>query len=125
MTILVLDGNAAVFLGLGTLPDLNLHTATNDTNTHCAEKVVCGVGVIVHTAIEHTRSVLANTTGNQCLATRVIGNETRNIVNDTGNGNKSTPIFVGLFLEVIPFHHWELFERKAPVKLRTCLIQLL
>lgn len=37
------DDGLVLLLALSTLPDLNFHTTTDDTNTHCGEKVVCGV----------------------------------------------------------------------------------
>jgi len=47
-------------LSLCLLPDLNLTTASEDTNTHSGEEVVCGIGVVVNTAVEDGGGILAN-----------------------------------------------------------------
>jgi len=47
-------------LSLCLLPDLDLTTASEDTNTHRGEEVVCGVGVIVNTTVEDGSGIFAN-----------------------------------------------------------------
>ena len=56
----VLDGRRAVLLGLGALPDFDLHAAADDADSHRRQQVVRGVGVVVDAAVEDGGGVLAD-----------------------------------------------------------------
>lgn len=109
---------------LTTLPDLDFASATNDANAHRGEEVVCGVGVIVDTAVEHSGSVLADTRGNQSLASRMILDEVGDIVYDTSYGNEATAA-LSLGNIIVPFDDRKLLKRNTPVELGSLLVKLL
>jgi len=109
---------------LGTLPNLYLTTTAEDTNAHGGKKVVSSVGVEIDTAVENCGGILADSGGDESLATWVLLDEVSHIVDNTGNGNE-TPAILGLRDEVIPVNDGQLLKRNTPVKLRTLLVELL
>lgn len=120
----VIDDNGVLVLGLCSLPDLDLASTTEDTDTHSRQQVVCSVGVQVDTAVEDGGSVLADGGRNQSLATGVVLDEVGHIVNDTSNSNESLAI-LGLGNEVIPVDDGQLVQRSTPVEDSTLLVELL
>jgi hypothetical protein len=109
---------------LSSLPDLDLHTATDDAHSHGGEQVVSSIGMVVHAAVEHGSRVLANTGADHSFATRVIFDESRHVMNDTSDSDETTTV-LSLLDVLVPLHDWKLLEWNAPVKLRALLIQLL
>jgi hypothetical protein len=124
VALVILGHVDLLVLLLGTLPDLDLASSTNDTYPHSREQVVGGVGVEVHTTIEHGSGVLANTTLDQGLASRVLVDEIGDIVDNTGDSDQATAV-LGLFNVVVPLDDRELVERNTPVKLSALLVNLL
>ena len=78
----------------------------------------------VDTTVEHGSSILANTGVDHGFATRVVLDEIRDIVDNTCDSDKSAAI-LGLVNIVVPFEHWKLVERNAPVELGALEIDLL
>jgi hypothetical protein len=111
-------------LELSTLPDLNLATTAEDTNTHGRQKVVGSVGVEVDTTVEDSGSVLSDGGVDEGLATGVVLDEVGNVVDNTGNGNE-TLSSLGLGDEVVPVNNGELLKRNTPVEGGTLLVKLL
>ena len=111
-------------LPLCTLPDLHLTPTANDANTHRAEQIVSSVAVHVDTAVEHGRGIFADTAVDHGPSSRVVLDEVGDIVDDTGNGHKSSAV-LGLILEVVPLHDGQGVERHAPVELGALLVELL
>jgi hypothetical protein len=111
-------------LELSALPDLNLATTAEDTNTHGRQKVVGGVGVEVDTTVEDGSGVLSNGGVDESLATRVVLNEVGNIVDNTGNSDE-TLSSLGLSNKVIPVDNGKLLKRNTPVEGSTLLVKLL
>ena len=109
-------------LPLGPLPDLDLATTTDDTHPHRRKQIVSGIGVHVNAPVEHGRGILANAAADHSFASRVILDELRNIVDDTRDGDETTPI-LGLVDIVIPFNDGELVQRDAPVEPRALLVE--
>lgn len=120
----VIDIGHVLVLKLGALPDLDFTATAEDTDSHGGEKVVGGVGVVINTAIEDGGGILANGRRDQRLATRMVLDEVGNIVNDTGNGNKTLAV-LGICNKVVPVHNGELFQRSTPVESGALLIKLL
>jgi hypothetical protein len=118
------DSNRVLVLGLGALPDLNLAAAAEDANTHGGEQVVGGVGVVVDTTVEDGRGVLADGRRDEGLATRVVGNELANVVDDTGNGNPGLAV-LGLLDKVVPADDGQGLQWLAPVESGALLVELL
>ena len=85
---------------------------------------MCGVGVVVDTAVEDGRSVLANTRANQSLATWMFLDKVGHIVNHASNCNKSTAI-LRFGLIGVPVNDWELLQRNTPVESLSLLVKLL
>lgn len=119
-----ITANLALGFQLRSSPDINFTTTSDDTNSHGREQVVSSVAVHIHTAVEHSCSVFANTRSNHGLATRVVLDEISHIVDNTGDGNETTAI-LALVNIVIPFHNRKLLQRNTPVELGTLLIQFL
>lgn len=117
------EGDILVF-PLGTLPDLDLATTTEDTHSHSGEQVVRRVGVVVHTTVEDGGSVLANAGRDHGLSTRVVLDEVGNIVNNTGNSNESAAV-LGLLLILVPVDDGQLLKRYTPVERGALLVELL
>lgn len=111
-------------LPLCALPDLNLASSANNADSHGREQVVRGVRVHVNTTIEHGCSILANARVNHGFPSRVMLDEFGDVVNDTGDGNKTAAV-LGLVDKVIPFHNWERIEGDTPVEFRTLLVEFL
>ena len=109
---------------MGALPDLDLHAATNDANTHGGEQVVGSVGVVVNTTVEHGGCVLAKTRLDHGLATGVVVDEVSHIVDNTSDSNEATTV-LGLVDVIIPLHDRQLLKRHTPVKLGALLVELL
>jgi hypothetical protein len=116
-------GNILV-LELSTLPDLNLATTAEDTNTHGRQQVVGSVGVEIDTTVEDSGSVLSDGGVDEGLATGVVLDEVGNVVDNTGNGNE-TLSSLGLGNEVVPVNNGELLKGYTPVECGTLLIKLL
>ena len=106
------------------LPDLNLHTTTNDTNTHGGQKVVGGVGVVVDTTVEHGCGILANTGVDHSLSTWVVLDERGDVMYDTSNADKSAAV-LGLVNVVVPLHDRERIDGGTPIKPAALLVDLL
>jgi hypothetical protein len=124
VSILILEIVAIFGLALGTLPDLNFHTASDDTDSHSGQHIVCCVGVVVHTAVEHCSSVFADTRLDHSTATRMVFDEAGDIVDNTSDGHKTTAV-LRLVNVIVPFHDRELLERDTPIKSLALLIELL
>lgn len=124
VTILILDDHSVLAFLVCALPDLNLHAPADDADAHGGEQVVGGVAVVVHTAVEHGGGILADATADHGLATRMVVDEVGHVVYDARDGDQTTA--VGALVDVIvPFHHRELFERRAPVEPGALLVKLL
>jgi len=85
---------------------------------------VRGVRVVVDTTVEDGGSILSNTGRDKSLSTRVVLDESGNIMDNTGDGNQSTAI-LGLSLVVIPVDDWQLLKRNTPVESLSLLVELL
>ena len=85
---------------------------------------MCGVRVIVDTTVEDGGSILSNTGRDKSLSTRVVLDEGRNIVDNTGDSNQGTAI-LGLSLVVFPVNDWQLLKRNTPVESLSLLVELL
>lgn len=109
---------------LRALPDLNLATTTDNTDTHGRKQVVGSVGVEVHTTVEHGSGVLADTRVDHGPTTRVVLDKIGYIMDNTGNGNQATAILCLLNI-VVPFHNRQLIKRNTPVELSTALVEFL
>ena len=120
----IINVSSVLVLGLGTLPDFDLTSTTEHTNTHGREKVVSGIGVQIDTSVENGSSVFANGRGDQSLATRVLLDEVANIVDDTSDDSESLAV-LALVNEIIPANDGELIQRSTPVEDSTLLVQLL
>lgn len=105
------------------LPNLDLATATNDTNTHSREKVMGRVGVHIDPTVEHSGGVFTDAGADHGLSSRVRRNESGNVMDNTSHSNEATAI-LRLVLEVVPFHNGEGIEWNTPVKFGTLLIKL-
>lgn len=114
----------ALVLLLRAFPDLDLAAATDDTHSHGRQQVVGGVGVAVHTTVEHGSGVLADTSVDHGLATGVVLDKVGAVVHNTGNGDKATAL-LGFLDVLVPFHDGKLVERRAPVEVGTLLVELL
>jgi hypothetical protein len=124
MTSRVVHVGNVLVLELGSLPDLNFASTTENTNTHGGQEVVGSIGVVVDTTIEDRGGILADGRRDERLATRVVLDEIGYVVDDTSNGNESLAV-LGLGDEVIPANYRKLFKRSAPVESGTLLIKLL
>ena len=122
--MVVLNKTNILVLPLSALPDLNLTSSANDADPHGGEQVVGTVRVEVDAAVEHGSGILANTTFDQGLATGVLVDEVRDIVNNTSNSDQTTAI-LGLFNVVVPLDDWKLVKRNTPVELGALLVDLL
>jgi hypothetical protein len=120
----VVDDSRVLVLELSPLPDLDFTTATDDTHTHARQKVVGGVAVEVDTAVEDGCGVLANGRGDKSLATGVFLDEGGDIVDNTGDGDKSLSA-LGISNKVVPRDNGELLERNTPVEGGALGIELL
>ena len=78
----------------------------------------------VDTAIEHGSGVLANTRSDHGLATWVVLDEIRHVVDYASNSNETTTI-LALVNIIIPLHDGKLLKRNTPVEFGTLLIHLL
>jgi hypothetical protein len=121
----VANGSDVLVLGLSTLPDLNLATTAENTDSHSGEKVVGSVGVVVNTAVEDSSSVLANGSRDESLAAGVVLDEVADIVDDTSDGDPGLALSLGLLNEFVPADDGEKLEGLAPVKGGTLLVELL
>ena len=122
-TILILHHLASIFL-LGSLPDLDLTTAADDTDAKRGEQVVGGVAVHVDATVEHGGGILADAGGDHGFPAWVVFDEVGDVVDDTRDSDKTAAV-LGLVDVVIPFHDWELVERNTPVKSGALLVELL
>lgn len=122
--MLVLDDVDLLVLFLGTLPDFNLASTTDDTHPHGGEQVVGSVGVEVDTTVEHGSSVLANAALDQGLASRVLVDEVGNVVYNTGDSDQATAV-LSLLDIVVPLDDRELLKGYTPVELGALLVNLL
>ena len=80
--------------------------------------------MVVDTTVEHSGGVLANTGSDEGLSTWVVLDEVTNIVDNTGNGNKSATV-LSLGLVVVPRDDWELLKWNTPIKSGALLVELL
>ena len=71
LTSRIVDVRNILVLELGTLPDLDLAAAAEDTDTHGGEKVVGGVGVEVDTTVEDSSGIFTDSGRDEGLATRM------------------------------------------------------
>lgn len=106
------------------LPDLNLATTTDDTNTEVGKEVVSGVRVVVYTTVEHGSSILSDTRLDDCLSSWMIGDKVGNVVNNTSDGNESLSV-LSLLLVFLEAHDWERLQWNTPVELLAGLVDLL
>ncbi|KAK0105980.1 hypothetical protein ONS95_015030 [Cadophora gregata] len=114
----------SLFSRCAPLLDLYLTTSSKNTNSYCRQQIMCGVGVVVYTAVKDSGCVLANTRGDQGLSTWVVLNEIGDIMNNTSNCNKSTTV-LGFGLVIIPVNNWQLLKRSTLVESLLLLIKLL
>ena len=94
----VADEGDVLVLALSALPDLDLAAAAQDTYAHGGEEIVCGVGVVIDTAVEHRGGVLADARGDEGAASRVLLDEVGDVVNNARDGDQGAAI-LGLLLE--------------------------
>ena len=111
-------------LSLSALPDLDFASAADNAYSHCGEKVMSSVRVHVDTSVEHLSSVFADAGGNHGTTSRMLLNESGNVVDNACYGDEASAV-LGLILEVVPFHDRQGLERNTPVQLRALLIELL
>jgi hypothetical protein len=124
VALFVLDDVDLLVLLLGTLPDLNLASTTDNTYPHGGEQVVGGVGVEVDTTVEHGSSVFADTALDQGLATGVLVDEVGDVVNNTGDSDQTAAV-LSLLNVVVPLDDGKLLKRYTPVELGALLVNLL
>jgi len=124
LTVRVLGDEGILVLLLGLLPDLDLHTTTDDTDSHGGEQVVGSVGVEVDTAVEHGGGILADTRADHSLTTRVVLHEVAKVVNDASNRDELATV-LALLNVVVPLHNGERLKRSSPVELSTLAVNLL
>lgn len=126
------DGVSSIILGplgvfvfpLRPLPDFDLATATNDTNSHSREQVVCCIRVKVDAAVEHGGSIFAESALDERFASRMLVDEVGDIVDDTGDSDKTAAV-LNLLNVIVPLDDGELIEGSTPVKLRALLVKFL
>lgn len=82
------------------------------------------VGVQVNTTVKHGSGILSDAAADESPATRVLVDEVGHIVNNTGDGNKTTAV-LSLVNVVVPLDNRELVERNTPVELGALLVKLL
>lgn len=121
----VVDVGNILVLKLSSLPNFDLASTAEDTNTHGGQQVVSGVGVVVDTTVEDGGGVLADGGRDQSLASGVVIDEVGHVVDDTSNGNESLALVLGGVNKVVPADDRELLERGTPVEDRTLLVDLL
>lgn len=110
------------------LPHLHLSTSSDDADPHRAEEIVCRVGVKVNPAVEDRRGVLPNRRGDERLATGVLLDEVRDVVDDAGDRDEGPGGAVGrlrLGDEIVPLDYRKLVKGDAPVQLGSLLVELL
>lgn len=83
------------------------------------------IAVVVHAAVEHGGSVLADGAADEGAAARVFGDEVADVVDDAGDGDPGAAALLGLRHVVVPRDDGQLVERHAPVELRALAVQLL
>jgi len=110
-------------LELGALPNLNLATAAEHSDTHGREEIVGSVGVKVDATVKNSRSVSADGRVDKSLTARMVLDEVANIVDDAGDGRQGFSIFPGIGNEVVPVDNGQLLERNAPVEGSTLLVE--
>merc|ERR1712227_600766 len=111
-------GNVGILvLLLGFLPNLNLHSASDDTDAHSGEEIVGGVRVEVHTTVEHCSCVLSNATLDHCF--------TAGMVVDKASNAQELAAVLALLDVVIPLHDGQRLEGSSPVELSTLAVNLL
>jgi hypothetical protein len=124
VAVVVPDKANILVLPLSALPDLNFASASNDTDSHGGEQIVGTVGVEVDTTVEHGGSILADAALDESLATRVLGDEVGNVMDNTSDSDETTAV-LSLLNIVVPLDDGKLVERYTPVELLTLLVDLL
>ena len=99
----------------------DLHTTIKNTDTHHSEQIVSGVGVIVDTTKESSRSIGTDSSLDEVGTSRVVLCETRAIVNETVNRNQRS--FLRLILEFIPANDWQVVAALWPFELLALFLQ--
>lgn len=82
------------------------------------------VGVEVDTTVEHGSGILSDAALDQGLATGVLSDEVGDIVDNTGNSDKTATV-LGLLNVVVPLDNRELVKGNTPVELGALLVDLL
>lgn len=113
-----------LILLLCSLPNFHLTAATDDPNPHRRQQIVRCVGMVVHPAVKHGSGILADTGVDHRFTARVVLDEIRDVMDDTGNGDETAAV-LSLVDVVVPFNDGELLERDAPVELRAALVDFL
>lgn len=83
-----------------------------------------GVGVHVHSPVEHGGGVFADARPDHGLASRVGGNEVGDIMHHPGDGDETSTV-LGLVREIVPFDDREGIQRNPPIKLGASLVEFL
>ena len=85
---------------------------------------MCGVGVVVDTAVEYGRSILSDTRRYESLSTWVLLDEVGHVMDNTSNCNES-PAVLGFGLVGVPVYDGKLLKRNTPVESLSLLVELL
>jgi hypothetical protein len=124
VALVILDKADVLVLPLSALPDLNLASASDDTDPHGGEQVVSTVGMEVDTTVEHGSSVLADAALDQSLTTGVLVDEVGDVMDNTSDSNETTAV-LSLLNIVIPLDNGKLVKWYTPVELGALLVNLL
>jgi len=120
----VIDVLHVLVFTLGAFPDLNFAATTDYAHPHRREQIVRGIGVHVHTAVEHRSDVFAESALNQRFASRVLVDEIGHVVDNTGNSDEAAAV-VGLLDVILPLDDGKLVKRNPPVQRGALLVKRL
>jgi hypothetical protein len=67
------------------LPNFDLAAPSQETDSHGAQEVVSCVGMVVYAAVEDGSNIFADTRANQGLASRVVFDKIRHVMNNAGD----------------------------------------
>jgi len=89
-------------------------TPGKNTNSHHREEIVSSIGVVVNAAKECRGTILANHLDDEMSTSRMFFNESRNIMNETGDENERA--LGSLFLERFPGDNGKFIAVGSPLK---------
>lgn len=124
LALIILDGLRILALQLCPLPYLHLTSPSDDSHPHGGEKIVGGVGVHVHSPVEHGGGVFADAGPDHGLSSRVGCDEVGDIVDHPSDGDETSSV-LGLVREIIPFDDRQGIQRNPPIQLGASLVEFL